>query len=130
MWLNRFEDVVQDRLGCRSDEDASSRRFFSRLADAHVFKVEGSPHHEDEIQHLGQDERINDVTLKNDSFFVAGHGLLTSRSVLYHQACLAEERDDGELRIRRRYFHHLSEDARSIGAGGQAEAKSKNIVVQ
>src|SRR5262245_7836224 len=53
--------------------DSGARRLLTRFTDLHVLEVERAAHHKNRVQDLRQDQRIDDMALKQDGFLVIHH---------------------------------------------------------
>src|SRR5215217_3954510 len=73
MRLNGFQNVLKERTRCGINHNAGLRRLIPPLADSHMLKLEGPAHHQNDVQDLGQDQRVNDVSTDADGFLMMAH---------------------------------------------------------
>jgi len=66
--LNGPKNVREQLRGSGSHHNACPRRFVACFSNRDLFEIEGPSCHEDGIQHLRQDERIDDVSAEHDGF--------------------------------------------------------------
>jgi hypothetical protein len=68
MRLNGLEDLCEQGRPRRLDQNSRPGGFVSGHTDADIAEVKCPAHHENRIQDLGEDERINDVAFEKDGF--------------------------------------------------------------
>src|SRR5689334_20827094 len=73
MRLDRMDNLTEQLCGRGPYNNSGARWLLTRLADLHVLKIECAAHHQNRVQHLRQDQRIDDMALEKNSFLVLHH---------------------------------------------------------
>ena len=71
--LNGMEDLAEQFRRRGPHDDSGARSLLAGFADLHILNVECSAHHQNRIQDLCQDQRIDDMSLEQDGFLVMHH---------------------------------------------------------
>src|SRR6185295_14564616 len=68
--LDRMENLTEQLRGRGTHNDPGARRLLTSLADLHILEIECATHHQDRVEYLRQDQRIDDMTLQQDGLLL------------------------------------------------------------